>query len=255
MGWLWGVGLCGIALAEGDFPQVAQADGNTGELPVISAGPQNPQLTLELHEGITGLSALQFTVTAPPTRPILIDTVAIGFGIPFGEEVTTGDEDLLDELHARLVLENIAINGIQDEGEVSEGTQSITDLEDPATVLFPLNPPLPLAAGTAVTFLVVVDINEPASGLAAANPLHQAWWLLFPIIGFISYAGCSILPARRLCLIVLILFSCSLMLVGCSGDDDELRFVVNLPSNGLTGVGQRLGPETAVAGTTIRLMK
>jgi hypothetical protein len=54
----------------------------------------------------------------------------------------------------------------------------------------------------------------------------------------------------------LILLGCSLVLVGCSGDDDdELRFVVNLPSNGLTGAGQRLGPDNAIAGTTIRLMQ
>ncbi|ETX03822.1 hypothetical protein [Candidatus Entotheonella palauensis] len=47
------------------------------------------------------------------------------------------------------------------------------------------------------------------------------------------------------------------MLTGCPGSDsdNELRFVVNLPSNGLTGEDQRLGPESAIAGTTIRLMR
>jgi hypothetical protein len=55
----------------------------------------------------------------------------------------------------------------------------------------------------------------------------------------------------------LIVFGCSIMLVGCSGndDDDVLWFVVNLPSNGMAGAGQRLGPANAIAGTTIRLMQ
>jgi len=257
IGWLWGVGLCGTALAEGHLLQVAQADGNTDELLLIGAGPQNPQMTLEIHDGIANLTALQVTVTAPPTRPSTIDTVTIGFGLPFGEEITTGNESFLDELRARLIFENVEVNGIQDDGEVIEGTQSINDLEDPATVLFALNPPLALAAGTAVTFLVIVDINQPEAQSAAAHPLHQAaLWFLFPIIGFVSYAGRGMPNVRRLCIMSLILFGCSIMLVGCSNnDDDELRFVVNLPSNGLTGAGQRLGPENAIAGTTIRLMQ
>jgi hypothetical protein len=237
---------------------VAQANGDTNELPDIAAGPQNPQITLEIHDGIANLAALQVSVTAPPTHPILIDTVTIGFGLAFDEDITTGNESFLDELRARLILEDIEVNGIQDDGEQPVGTQSITDLEDPATVLFTLSPPLSLAAGAAVTFLVVVDINQPATQSAAAHPLHRAaLWLLLPMIGFVSYACRATPPVRRLCLMSLIVFGCSIMLVGCSGndDDDELRFVVNLPSNGMAGAGQRLGPANAIAGTTIRLMQ
>lgn len=254
----WSVGLGVAAEAERKWPRMAQADGGTDDLPVIVAGPQNPQMTLDINDGITDLTALQVTVTAPPTRNVVIDTVTIGFGLPFGDEVTTGNESFLDELRARLIIEDIEVNGIQDDGEVPEGTQSITDLEDPATVMFALNPPLSLAADAAATLLVIIDINQPTTqSAAAASWYHAAVWWFLPIIGFVSYASRSALHLRGSCLMTLILLGCVLMLAGCPGSDgdDELRFVVNLPSNGITGEGQRLGPESAIAGTTIRLMR
>jgi hypothetical protein len=232
-------------------------------MPSIVAGPQNPQTTREITDGIAELSVLQVTMTAPQDRNLMIDTVTIGFGLPFGDEITTGNESFLDELRARLIIEDIEVNGIQDDGEDPEGTQSITDLEDPATVAFTLNPPLSLEAGTSTTFLVIVDINQPATQSAAAHPLHHAavGWLL-PLIGLISYASRSYASRSapnfcRVFILSVILFGCGTLLVGCLGGsgDDELRFVVNLPSNGLSGEGQRLGPENAIAGTTIRLMR
>jgi len=177
--------------------------------------------------------------------------------VPFGEEVTTGNESFLDELHARLIIEDIDVNGRQDDGEVSEGTQSITDLEDPATVVFTLNPSLSLAAGDTATFLVVLDINRPVTQAATATPWNASLTLLvLPIIGLLSHASRAVSNAHRLWVIAF-LFGLGIMLAGCASNnkDDELRFVVNLPSNGLTGAGQRLGPENAIAGTTIRLTK
>jgi hypothetical protein len=258
MGLLWGVGLWGAVWAEGELPRVAQADTQADDMPDIVAGPQNPQTTLDVNGGIAGLTALQVTVTAPPNRNILIDTVTIGFGLPFGLPITTGKASFLDELRAQLIIEDIEVNGIQDDGEVSEGTQSVTDLTEPATVVFALNPPLSLEAGTAATFLVVVDINQPASQSASARPFHYvAALLLLPIIGGVSYASQSAPHIRRMFIVSVILLACGIMLVGCPGSDsdNELRFVVNLPSNGLSGAGQRLGPENAIAGTTIRLMR
>ncbi len=258
IGWFWGVGLWGAVSAESKRPWVAQTDRETGEIADIVAGPQNPQMTMDINNGIADLTALLVTVTAPQNRNVIVDTVTIGFGIPFGLEITTGNESLLDELRVRLIIEDIEINGLQDDGEVSRGTQSTTDLEDPGTVDFELNPRLSLEAGTAATFLVVVDINQPATQSAAANPLHHtaALWLL-PIIGFVSYASRSAPKLRRTFTTSIILCGCVIMLLGCSSSsgDDELRFVINLPSNGLSGEGQRLGPEDAIAGTTIRLMR
>ena len=224
--------------------------------PTIVAGPQNSLRTLELNDGIANLSALQVSVAAPLNRDLRIDAVTIGFGLPFDEELTTGDESLLDELRARLIIEDVEVNGIQDEGETSEGEQSVTDLEEPTTVLFPLNPPLSLAAGAEATFLVVVDINQPATQSAAARPWGTALALLCPLIGLIWGASQGLPGSRRVYLAALILMGCAMMPAGCSSnDDDELRFVVNLPSNGLTGDGERLGPERAIAGVTIRLMQ
>jgi hypothetical protein len=258
IGFFWGVGFCGAASAVGKLPWVAQADGDMDEMLDIIAGPQNPEMTLEIHDGIAELSALQVTVTAPPHRNMIIDTVTIGFGIPFGEEVTTGNESFLDELRVQLILEDIEVNGLQDDGEVPEGTQIITDLEEPTTTVFRLSPPWSLEAGSAATFLVIVDINQPETQ-STATPFHHATaLLLLPIIGFMAYASSRLAPnLRRMFIMFVILGGCGLMLLGCPGDDDddELRFVVNLPSNGLSGAGQRLGPERAIAGTTIRLMR
>jgi hypothetical protein len=257
IGFFWGVGFCGAASAVGKLPWIAQADGDMDEMADIIAGPQNPEITLEIHDGIAQLTALQVTVTAPPHRHMIIDTVTIGFGLPFGEEVTTGNESFLDELRVRLILEDIEVNGLQDDGEVLEGTQIITDLEEPATAVFGLSPPWSLEAGSTATFLVVVDVNQPATQ-STATPFHHATaLLLLPLIGFMAYASRLAPNLRRMFIMFVILGGCGLMLLGCSGDDDddELRFVVNLPSNGLSGAGQRLGPERAIAGTTIRLMQ
>jgi hypothetical protein len=249
--WAWAVVVCmGLSWA-GQPGDAAWAQ------PTIVAGPQNPRQTLELDDGIANLSALQVSVTAPLDRGLLIDAVTIGFGLPFDEDVTTGNESLLDELRARLIIEDVEVNGIQDDGEASEGEQSVTDLEDPATVLFALNPPLSLQAGDSMTFLVIVDINQPATQAAAANSWAVALALLCPLMGLIWRACQSPSEARRYYLVALILIGCAMLPAGCAtdDDDDELRFVVNLPSNGLTGDGQRLGPEQAIAGVTIRLMK
>jgi hypothetical protein len=257
IGVLLGVGLHGAVRAESKLLRAAQAENSTDELPDIVAGPQNPLQTLVLEDGIADLSALQVTVTAPQTRNITIDTVTIGFGIPFGEETTTGNESFLDELRARLIIEDVQVNGLQDPGEVTEGTQFIEDLEDPATVFFGLSPPLALAAGTSATFLVVVDINQPEDqSTAMPTSRHAAAWILMPLIALVAYGAWSMPRSRLLCFATLVLFICGVLLTGCSNDDDdELRFVVNLPSNGLISAGQRLGPENAIAGTTVRLMR
>ncbi|WP_143308497.1 hypothetical protein, partial [Candidatus Entotheonella palauensis] len=220
IGSLWGVSPDVAAVAEGQLPRMAQTGDATGDLPDIVAGPQNPQMTLDINGSIADLTALQVAVTAPQTRNIIIDTVTIGFGLPFGEDITTGNESFLDELRARLIIEDIEVNGIQDDGEVPEGKQSVTDLEDPATVMFTLNPPLALAADTAATLLVIVDINQPATQSAAAQPWHRpamlpwyytAAWLFFPMIGFVSYTSRPAPNLRRICIIALILWDAFLL--------------------------------------------
>lgn len=254
--WFCSVGFKGASSAADPLIRLAQADSDIGDMLNIVAGPQNPQTTLEINDGIASLSALQVTATAPQNRSVVIDTVTIGFGLPFGEEITTGNESFLDELRAQLIIEDIEVNGLQDAGEVSEGTQSVTDLEDPTTVVFELNPPLSLAANTAATFLVVVDINQPTPQSAASQPfLYMAVLLFLPIIGLVSYASRPTSNWHHVIILSVMLVGCGLILAGCPGDDgdDELRFVVNLPSNGLSGDGQRLGPANAIAGTMIRL--
>ena len=255
--WAWAVVIC-MGLSWAGQPGGA-AWAQMCDTASAAAGPQNSLRTLELDDGIANLSALQVSVTTPLNCDLLIiDAVTIGFGLPFDEDVTTGNESLLDELRARLIIEDVEVNGIQDDGEASEGEQSITDLEEPATVLFALNPPLSLAAGDTATLLVVVDINQPAAQAASASSWGVALALLLcPLIGILWRVCHSPSEARRYYLVALILIGCAMLPSGCAtnDDDDELRFVVNLPSNGLTGDGRRLGPERAIAGVTIRLMK
>lgn len=266
VGWLWSVGLGLAVSADEQPPRVAQARSATDDMTDIIAGPQNPRMTLDINGGIADLSALQVEVIAPPNRSIRIDTVTIGFGLAFDEDVTTGNESFLDELHAHLIVETIDVNGIQDAGEPLLGTQALTDLEDPATLLYVLDPPLAIPAGTTATFLVVVDINRPATRTAGTQVWRQltmtqlqraAAWLFIPLTGLVACAYRFHAGSCRIWMAALVLFGCGIVVVGCAGgdSDNELRFVVNLPSNGLHGDGQRLGPERAIAGTTIRLMR
>lgn len=224
----------------------------------IEAGDQNPLMTLEITDGIANLTALQVDLTAVD-QDVLVDAVTIGFGIPFGEEITTGNEDFLDEIRARLIVEDVDVNGLQDDGETVLGTQSVTDLEDPATVLYTLDPPLMIPAGNTVTLLSIIDVNQPAAQ-SAGTPLSRRLAMTFlwiPLIAGVGYA-CRRYPGScRTWLLVFILLGCGLTGVGCSSSsgDDELRFVVNLPSNGLTSDGERLGPDSSIEGTTIILMQ
>ncbi len=166
------IGLCGMSCAALAAPingirlRVAQASPPSL---MITAGAQNPLMTLEINDGIANLTALQFDLTAL-AQDVLIDAVTIGFGVPLGEEITTGNEDFLDVLSARLIVEDMDVNGLQDVGETLLGTQSVTDLEDPATVLYALNPPLTIPAGTTTTLLVVIDVNQTGSQSASVNP-------------------------------------------------------------------------------------
>jgi hypothetical protein len=52
----------------------------------------------------------------------------------------------------------------------------------------------------------------------------------------------------------LLILCLGIILPGCSGGGDgQIDFVVNLPVNGLTNQGNRLGPAIAISGITVRL--
>ncbi len=255
IGLFWHASLGFAAPVDGQWRRVVQA----GMAPLmIVAGDQNPLMTLEINDGIADLTALQIDLTALG-QDVVVDTVTIGFGIPFGEEITTGNEDFLDVLRARLIVEDMDVNGIQDAGETLLGTQSVTDLEDPATVLYTLNPPLAIPADTTTTLLVVVDVNQPTTPSAGVQPSRRLVMALlcFPLIAGIGYVYRHHPDSCHIWILVFILLGGGLTVTGCSSSnrENELRFVVNLPSNGLTNDGQRLGPENAVEGTTILLMR
>ncbi len=255
MGCFWSSGFALAATMDGVRLQIAQAD----PAPLmIEAGDQNPLVTLEITDGVADLTALQVALIAID-QDVLVDTVTIGFGVPFGEEITTGNEDFLDVLRARLIVEDLDVNGMQDAGETLLGTQSVTDLEDPATVAYPLDPPLTIPAGTTTTLLVVIDVNQPATQSAGVPLSRQLAMVLlcFPFIAGAGYVYRRHPESCRIWILLVILLGGSLMVVGCTDDnsEDELRFVVNLPSNGLTNGDERLGPETSIAGTTILLMQ
>jgi hypothetical protein len=130
-------------------------------------------------------------------------------------------------------------------------------------VLITLSPPLTIAAGNSITLLAIIDINRPDAQSAQTAPLlhwarplrHRAWTLLLlTLFGLLMRYAWPTRGMQRYLPIVLLMLCLGLMLPGCSGDSgNELSFIVNLPSNGLTNQGNRLGPATAISGITVRL--
>ncbi|HEX2238625.1 MAG TPA: hypothetical protein VHJ19_09905, partial [Gammaproteobacteria bacterium] len=85
---------------------------------------------------------------------------------------------------------------------------------------------------------------------------HFGWIALsLPMLGALFYYRGRIHPAPWRSMMLILCISCGLTLWACGGDDDDdaFVFVVNLPRNGLTYQGIRLGPETAISGVTVRL--
>jgi hypothetical protein len=257
---LLGVGST-LALAGAQGSSSAMRVAQTGTALVVTAGSQNPTGLVEVSGSAQDLSALQVVLTATG-QAVSVDNVAIGFG-RIDRDATLGDEGVLDNLHVRLI-DDLNANAILDAGEAILGTQTLEELkdEDPATVLITLSPPLTIASGSSITLLAIIDVNLSDSQSAQATPpphqkrplQHSAWTLfLLPIFGLLlQYAWPTQFTQRYLPLLLLIL-CLGVMLPGCSGNDGQIDFVVNLPANGLTNQGTRLGPETAISGITVRL--
>jgi hypothetical protein len=249
------VGILGVGST------LALAGAQTGAALVVTAGSQNSTGLVEVSGSAQDLSALQVVLTATG-QAVSVDNVAIGFG-RIDRDATLGDEGVFDNLHVRLI-DDLNANAILDAGEAILGTQTLEELEDedPDTVLITLSPPLTIASGSSITLLAIIDINHSDSQSAQATPYlhrerslrHSAWALfLLPIFGLLlQYAWPTQVTQRYLPFLLLIL-CLGVLLPSCSGDDGEIDFVVNLPSNGLTNQGTRLGPETAISGITVRL--
>jgi hypothetical protein len=259
------VGILGVgstlALAGAQGASSAMRVAQAGAALVVTAGSQNSTGLVEVSGSAQDLSALQVVLTATG-QAVSVDNVAIGFG-RIDRDATLGDEGVFDNLHVRLI-DDLNANAILDAGEAILGTQTLEELEeeDPATVLITLSPPLTIASGSSITLLAIIDINHSDSQSTQATPYphrerslrHSAWAVfLLPILGLLlQYAWPTQLTQRYLPLLLLILYL-GVGLPGCSGDDGEIDFVVNLPSNGLTNQGTRLGPEIAISGITVRL--
>jgi len=258
------VGILGVgstlALAGAQGSSSAMRVAQTGTALVVTAGSQNSTGLVEVSGSAQDLSALQVVLTATG-QAVSVDNVAIGLG-RIDRDATLGDEGVFDNLHVRLI-DDLNANAILDAGEAILGTQTLEELQDenPETVLITLSPPLTIASGSFVTLLAIIDINHSDSQSAQAPYLHRerslrhsAWALfLLPIFGLLlQYAWPTQFTQRYLPLLLLIL-CLGVMLPSCSGDDGEIDFVVNLPANGLTNQGTRLGPEAAVSGITVRL--
>lgn len=239
-----------------------------GGIPVvqIEAGSQNPTGTMEVSGSIQDLSSLQFVLTAA-TQTVRVDRISVGFGRTDRDE-TLGNMAFLDTLQARLI-DDANANGVLDAGEAVLDSRTLEELEDPDSVTFTLSPALSLAAGVPTTLLTVIDINGPNSQSAHALPASSRWarsgWyttsglFVLPLVGLVlgatqSRGRRSRWPRRYLPWLFLVMLW-SMILPGCSGDDDgdELSFIVNLPSNGVTSQTLRLGPADAISGITVRL--
>jgi hypothetical protein len=243
-----------VGVARGPLTVVAQNDMGEGETALtVTPGAANSTRLVNVPGAIRNLSALQVLLHSA-AQQVHISEVTIGFGDQMG------DTDFVDTMRVQLIQDGNA-NGQRDDADTNLGLGDISDLEEMATITFVLALPLTLPPNSTTALLVLLDINS--TGAQAANtrrfPLHHepraGWWLaLPPMLGLLLFRRFS-LGSRRCAAFVLIVVVCwSLTLAGCNGGDDEdLTFVVNLPSNGLSNQGIRLGPPQAIPGVTIRL--
>jgi hypothetical protein len=256
MVWAWQARLDradGHSIASTTLTVVAQNGPDESETGLLIApGEDNPTRLVNIAGARQNLVALQILLRST-TQRVRIDRATIGFGDQMG------DTDFVDTLQVRLIEDRNA-NGRRDNADIFLGTRSVTDLEEMQTVTFDLRPPLVLQRNSETALLVLLDINNSGAQAASVRrfPVHpvrrMGWWLL-PILGLLLCR--SLPPSSGQCyvLLLIVVVGWSLVLAGCSGGggDDELTFVVNLPSNGLSNRGVGLGPPQAIPGVMIRL--
>ena len=273
---------------------VAQNDTPAAALPVmVTFAEQNPAgTTIEVSDAVRNLLVLQVRLLTA-AQEATIDTISIGFGgriidedsntEDLGDEVL-GDVDLVDTMRVRIFADTNA-NGVLDPGETVLGSQSASEFV--STLTIDLSPPLNLPPDSDTVLTVTLDLN--ASDIAAARHVSSpqqfvsvrasGWAVVFAVLGGLllclgqphrrlrqsqdlersSGTECSSefqakRSVRGLLGVLLLVLTCNLTLVSCSGDDDDLTFIVNLPTNGLSNQGERLGPATAFPGATIRIV-
>lgn len=238
---------------EGTLTVVAQNGTRDSEASLtILAGTGNPIGTIDVPGSGQNLPTLQVLLRAA-SQEVSIDRMTIGFGDQMG------DEDFVDTMRVQLIADTNA-NGTRDEGDTDLGTHNTLGLVD--TITFDLTPSLILPANSETTLLVLLDLNSP--GLQTARRPSQRleplirWGLLLPAI-FALLTGRRLAPrdSRPYLPLLIAVILWSVIVLGCSGKDgdDELTFIVNLPSNGLTNQSVRLGPAQAIPGATIRLTR
>lgn len=258
--YVWAV--CPDAVCQSRMHVVAQA--NTPSL-IIAAGNQNPSGTLAVIGDTQNLNALQISLS-PVAEAVRIDTVTIGLGAAPLEDLDNplGNDGLVDFVRVRLIADTNG-NGIHDGDEPVLGVQEAADFADgnPATVDFIFSPPLIIPPAIDTTWLVTIDINSGER--AASGPLRPqgvspwsrlAWLALaLTLLAALFYRRRQVRPASWRTAMIILCMSCGLALWGCGndGNNNAFVFVVNLPRNGLTYQDIRLGPDTAIAGATIRL--
>lgn len=238
------------------IPTVVAQNG-TGESETgltVTPGAANSTRLVNVSGAIQNLSALQVLLHSA-AQQVRIDRVTIGFGDQMG------DTDFVDTMRVQLIEDSNA-NGERDDADTNLDLRDITDLEEMATITFDLTSPLTLLPNSTITLLVLLDINSVGTQAASARrfPLHleplMGWWLFLPpLLGLLLFWR-FLQGSRRCGVLMLIVVMCwSLALAGCNGggDEDELTFVVNLPSNGLSNRGIGIGPPQAISGVTIRL--
>jgi hypothetical protein len=233
---------------------VAQSSPDESETSlVIDSGEENSTRLVDITGAVQNLAALHILLRST-TQRVRIDRVTIGFGDQMG------DPDFVDTMQVRLI-EDRNVNGRQDDADLNLGNRSIMDLEEMQTVTFNLQPPLILQQNSETALLILLDINSSGAQAASVRRfslrpvLLMGWWLLLlPMFGLLLSRYLPHDSKRCYVLLLIVVVGWSLGLAGCNDDgDDELTFVVNLPSNGLSNRDVRLGPPQAIPGITIRL--
>lgn len=229
----------------------------------ITAGNFNQTGLIEVFKNAEDLMALQLSLT-PISNDVAVDQVTIGFGRADRDE-TLGNESFLDSMQVRLIDDTDA-DGVVDATEDVLGVETLTELKDPARVTFHLSTPLVISSIPA-TLLVILDINTAktqavqlnrASRLAKASALTSSLssgaWIASSLLGWMIYRPRANKIWQRTATLLCFIVTCGVLIIGCSSDDEnQLSFVVNLPSNGIENQDIPLGPVTPIPGITVHL--
>ena len=226
-------------------------------LPSLTAirGDNNPQ-EVDASVPAQNLPVLQVRL-GTGAEMVRLTHVSVDFTAP------TGQASRVQHLRVQLINDANA-NGQFDAAETILATAESAGVV--ASMPLEVTPPLDIPAISTTYLVVLLDINNPTTGLAmhAATPretpgatITRTAWLavLLPGLGLMCPLWQQRLRRKRWLSVGIFLLCCSLILTSCDiiddhtngSGNDSLTFGVSIPAQGMTGQGEVSGPLTAPA--------